>query len=160
MKLNSHLKKHLSLSYLTSCLNQERGASIVEMMASMAMVSTAMAGVGTLMMSYQLQNIRNEIKSGAVIAGEQVLEQLRQCSVNTLPNSGTTTIPANNAPTTSPCGSTITPLTFMGNKFYRAQITYCQNRSYCDSSTRQVQVQVFYENASIFQVETVYTAVQ
>ena len=142
------------------CPKNEKGMSIVETVAAMTIVSTALGGVALLMLSYQLQNVRNEIKSGGVAAAEQVLDQLRQCNVNTLPSSGTVTIPASNTATTSPCGSTINPLNYMGNKFYSAQITYCQNTSYCDSSTRQVQVRIFYENTNVFQAETVYTALQ
>jgi type II secretory pathway pseudopilin PulG len=137
----------------------ERGLTMVETLIAMVILFGALAGAVPLMMAYSLQNIRNEIKSGALAASSQVMDQLRQCDVTTLPRSGTTTIPATTTSTTSPCGTTIQPLQYTG-KLYGATITYCQNTSYCDTNTRQVQIQISYNNANVYQAETVYTNFQ
>jgi type II secretory pathway pseudopilin PulG len=138
----------------------ERGLTIVENIAAMTIMFAAMGGVAMLMLSYQLQNVKNEIKSGGIAAAEQLMDQLRQCNTRTLPKSGTTTIPASNTVTVKFCGLAIPPLRYAGNKLFSAKVTYCKNSTYCDDKTRHLNVEIFYENTSIYQTETVYTALQ
>lgn len=158
--LQEELYKCMKIINHKTLRKNEQGFTLSEAVIGSLIVFSALAGTVPLMIGYQLKTIESEIKSGAIAAASQIMDQLRQCEVSTLPSSGTTTIPASNTATTSPCGTTIPPLQYMGDKSYSAQISYCQNSSNCDTNTRQIQVQIFYGNKTQFQAETVYTSLQ
>jgi type II secretory pathway pseudopilin PulG len=93
----------------------------------------------------RLNIINNEIKTGAVTFSQEILDELRQKDITTLPSSG----------------SAIRTKTLIG-KDYSATITYCGTgtTAYCSASARHIKVQVNYGNQEVYSVETIYTRLQ
>jgi type II secretory pathway pseudopilin PulG len=143
----------------------ETGITLVETIVSLLIFMAVLAGLVPAYMSYQLQSIKNPIRTGAVSVSQQILDEIRQIrDVNTLPNDGlakTTTAP-------SPRNTDLTNLTAYG-KNYSAQVTYCETTpvdksNYCSLNARYIDVKVFQKfgngsvsNEPVYEVSTVYT---
>jgi prepilin-type N-terminal cleavage/methylation domain-containing protein len=122
-------------------LLSSKGFSILETLVSLAIFSIGTLAVAQAFTSQLAFNNRSELRSGAINAAQQVLDELRVIDPTTLPTSGTST-PQN---------------IVIGGKTYVVTIAYCQATSHCSSSTvRDLKVTVQHKNTTIYNVETVY----
>jgi hypothetical protein len=87
---------------------------------------------------------RNEVRSGAAAAGQQVLEELRHEDPMTMPTSGT---------------SPIRIVTIDGRE-YEVQTTFCVVAAYCSWNSRHLFVEVNHGTDTVFTAETVFTRVR
>ncbi|MBW4577297.1 MAG: type II secretion system GspH family protein [Aphanothece sp. CMT-3BRIN-NPC111] len=121
---------------------EEQGFSLLEAVVSLTLLTVCLAFSLPLFLYARLNNIRSELRTGAVIASQQILDSLRQQNPTTLPTSGNTTVFP--APTS------------MGH-VYNATIYYCENQAYCGSNSRQVRVELKNNGTTIYNIEAVYT---
>ena len=128
-----------------------RGMSLFEVIVSALVVTIASLTIIPLMLNYKLQIIENEIELGAVASTRMIMEDLRQEDIASFPNSGSFDI--------LPSGRDISDLSY-NDKTYDALVTYCQDVSLCDDGTRHINVEIFYNNKSIYQAENVFTQLQ
>lgn len=128
----------------------EKGLTLVEAVVSMLIFFIALGSIVPISLNYSLAAIRNEQKTGAIAISQQILDEVRQFDIRTLP-SGNTTV------TTLPSGDPL-PHSVMGRD-YSPQITYCEtaNANYCKPDSRHIKVEVFRDGQSIYEVDTVFT---
>lgn len=119
----------------------ERGFSLLEVVAALALISFAAVGVVPAFMVHLHANTRSEERSGAVLAVQQTMEALRLEDPTALPASGA-----------SP-----TQLVTVGERQYQVVTRYCVKPAFCDTNTRHIEVEVSFGGRKIYAVETVYT---
>jgi len=121
----------------------KRGLSIIEVLIALAIIAIMIAAVIPVFSDFLRTNTDNEIRSQAVVAAQQNLEQLRrqfQGATGTLPNSGSTT-------------QTIA----VGGRSFVVTTYYCENPAWCSANTRQLRVAVNFGGRDVYTAETVYT---
>lgn len=125
---------------IKNSLQTEQGFSLVEVLAALTILTITLGFAAPIFIGQRVNNLNSEIRTGAVAASQQVLDRLRRTDPSGLPSTGSTTE---------------TP-TVMGYT-YQARIYYCETSSYCDTTTRQLRVEVNYNGKTVYNVETVYT---
>jgi|GEM_PF-2676827 len=128
----------------------EKGLTLVEAVVSILIFFVALGGIVPISLNYSLAAIRNEQRTGAIAISQQILDELRQVDIRTLPSGNTTA-------TTLPSGDPL-PDSVMGRD-YSPQITYCEtsNTNYCTSDSRHIKIEVLKDGRSIYEVDTVFT---
>lgn len=143
----------------------DAGLTLVEALAALVIFMTVLGFMIPLFANQRLDTINNEIKTGAVALSQEILDQVRQAPINTLPpippslSATTTDLPLLLGQTTATSVGTITKM----GKSYNATIFYCPDTPtdiYCNSNARHIKVQVSYNDKIIYTVETVYTQLQ
>ena len=123
-------------------MRSERGFTILEVLVALSLMAIVAAGLVPAFTTFLKFNTRAEIKSEALSAAQQVLDELRLVDPATMPSSGSD--PAVN----------IT----LGSRTYQVIVDYCVDASLCTSTTRQLVLEVFDNNAeSVYSTQTVYT---
>lgn len=122
-------------------MKRERGFSLLEAMAALGILSLATIGILPAFIVQLRANTRSEIRSGAVRAVQQALEELRLEDPVTLPDSG----------------STPPQLILVGDHEYAVVTSFCLRDEFCGTSSRHIEVEVSYEGRRVYAVETVYT---
>ena len=129
----------------------EQGFTLVETIVALVIFLLILVFMMPMFANQRISTLNNEIKMGAVEVSQQIMDNLRQTDIATLPSSGSTT--------TLPSGQSITSIPAMG-KVYSATITYCENAAYCSASTRHIKVKVRHHEQTVYTVETVYSRLQ
>lgn len=124
-------------------VNSEQGFSLLEAMVSLLILFAMMAGLLPVFMTWRLNTVNNRIKTGAIAISQQVLDQLRQN--------------ANNVADWATDGTETDTFEYEGRE-YTTQITYCNDDSRCSNTSRQVQLEVIYNNDTVYTIETVYAS--
>lgn len=134
------------------------GITLVETLVSLLIFLAVVAGVIPIYTTYRLQTLRNPVQIGAIAVSQQIMDELRQQPINTLPSSGVSDI-------TSPGGTALTNKSAYNKKF-NAKIFFCEasKTRFCDPNSRYIRVEVFqaFDNGSvsttpIYEVSTIYT---
>lgn len=131
--------------------HSEQGMTLVETIVALVIFLIILGFMIPLFAKQRINTIKNEIETGAVTVSQQIMDELRQTNITTLPNSGSTTA--------LPSGESLTSISVM-NKVYSATIFYCETAVNCSSGARHIRVQVNYNGQTVYQVTTVYTQVQ
>lgn len=119
----------------------ERGMTVVEALVAIAILGVAMAAVMPAFVIQVHVNTDNELRSGAVAAAQQVMESLRLDDPASMPESGFTG-----------------PLTInAGSRQYEAFVRYCRRSDYCNAGSRNLVVEVYFDDRLVYSVETVFT---
>ena len=134
-------------------LLQNQGFTLVETLVGMIMFGSVVGATLPVMMAYTLKTIDNDVKLGAVAVSQQVMDELRQSNATSLPASGVKQV--------LPSGASTAAMVFK-NKTYSIKITYCNNATLCDSTTRQIMVDAYHGSRPepVFSLETVYTQIK
>lgn len=108
----------------------------------MALIAIISAGAIPAFL-FQFQTVtRNELRSGAINAAQEVLDQVRVQNPSSLPMSGSSPVATIDA----------------GHRSFSVVVHYCLELSYCaQSSTRHLTVDVSYRDQEIYSVETIFT---
>jgi Tfp pilus assembly protein PilV len=142
---------------------REQGLTLVESIVSATVFTLTMTGIGSIMVQQQIGGLDSQIKSGGVVAGQQVLDRLRQVPIEKLPSSLTSPVtvpPTNYTENFSTTYNNSQPITVAGRS-YSATVYYCQDgTTYCDNNTRQIRVEVAYNGRTVYAISTVYTNLQ
>lgn len=118
------------------------GLSIIEAVIAVSLLAIALTSILPAMTNFSRINTQQEVKTGAVVAAQQVLDRLRQADFDTWPQNGETQTVEVNAAT------------------YDVNISYCSaGSSDCYSTTfaRHVNLEVEHHDKTVYEVETVYT---
>lgn len=120
--------------------NLERGFSMIEVVMSMGLMSIVLSGMATVYIDQLHHNTHTELRTGAINAAEQRLDDLRQQDPASLPNSGSST-------------ATIDA----GKRSYSVVTTYCAPATYCSANSRYIDIKASYNGQLLYEVETVFT---
>ena len=118
----------------------ERGSSLVEALVSILILGVVVAGIVPSFLAYTDVNTRNEIRTGAVQAGQQAMERHRLSNPTTMPTTGATS-------------ETIT----VDDRDFTATTTYCADSSLCGANSRHLSLEVTFNGETLYKTETVYT---
>ncbi len=123
----------------------ERGLTLVESVVSLLIFFVALAGIVPIFLNYTISTINNERRTAGIAISQQVLDEIRQSNIAQLPAAnGTTT--TETKPSVSHLGKDYTP-----------RVTYCQDASYCDATSRHIKIEVLQNGQSVYEAETVFT---
>ncbi len=118
----------------------EQGFSLVEAIAALTILAVVLGFAGPLFINQRINNVNSEIRTGAVAASQQILDRLRQTDPTTMPSSGHQT----------------ESVSTMGHA-YDAAVYYCENASFCGTTSRHIRVEVRNNGKTVHTAETVYT---
>ncbi len=117
-----------------------RGFTLIELMFSLLLFGVTASAVTYGFRAMSQQNTQSEVRSGAIGAAQQVLDELRLTDPISLPTNG----------------STSQNITY-GARTYTVTTSYCALASYCTSSSiRQIRLGVSYNGQTRYQVDTVF----
>lgn len=119
----------------------ERGFSLVEVLLAVALVGVVVMGVVPAFIVCKETNSRNEVRSGALAAAQQVMEEYRHAAPESLPSSG----------------SSPTQVVTVGERDYEVIAYYCVASAWCDTQSRHVTIEVSFGNETLLTVESVFT---
>lgn len=121
-------------------IKREQGFSMIEVVMSIGLLSIVLAGMTNVYIDQLKHNTRTELRTGAINAAEQRMDDLREQNPSLLPSSGyaTTTVDA-------------------GKRSYSVVTRYCSTPSYCTTNTRHIRLEVSYNGQLLYEVETVFT---
>ena len=118
-----------------------KGFTLLEVLVAMGLLGMLLAGIVPVFFSMMAVNTRNEERSGAVAAAQQVLEELRRQDPALLPDSGTS-------------GPQVIPV---DDRAFEVTSWYCLAPEYCDDNSRHVLIEVKYGGRTFFSAESVLT---
>jgi len=126
-------------------LHNVRGFSMIEVMVALSIFGLVSAAVGPSFSMFMKHNTDALIKTKALAAAQQKLDQLRLNNPQSLPSSGR-----------------IGPETFtIDGKNFSVYTSYCVTSAYCNTANnRDIKVEAYYNNVKRYEVETVYTALR
>ncbi len=121
-------------------MKKQTAFSLLETLISVSLFSISGLAMANSY-SYQLAyNTQSELRSGAILAAQEVLDLYRIQDPSTLPSSGNTT-------------SDIT----IGQRVFNTTTYFCENSSYCSTaSIKQIRVRVSFQQKDYYNVETIY----
>ncbi len=121
---------------------REKGFSMLEVLISMIIFGIVLAGAAPAFIAYLKLNTLSELRSGAAVAGQLKLDELRFEDPTSLPNSG------------SVGPETIT----VGDRTYDVTTSYCDEASYCiTNNNRHITIDVEYNGTNQYSIQTVFT---
>lgn len=122
----------------------QAGFTLLEVLVALTLFLIVSALMAPVFVAHLKYNLEASQKSGAIVASQQALDELRVQDVTGLPLSGTV------GPTNM----------VVGERTYQVLTTYCLNASWCTATARHITVNVSFKNKSLFTTETVYALLQ
>lgn len=122
-------------------LNNERAFSLMEVIISLGVIGIVLGGMAPVFANQVRLIKQTEILNEAALAGQKVIDDLRSQDILSLPTSGSNT-------------TTIT----VGKRTYEVTTSFCNRESYCDSGSRDISVNVNYNEKTFYTIETVFAA--
>lgn len=122
----------------------ERGLTLVESVVSLLIFFVALAGIVPIFLNYTISSINNEKRTAAIAISQEVIDSIRhnqEEDFDDLPTSGS---------------ETQASITYLERE-YTPVVTYCQNSTYCSDIARHIKVEIFQNEQSIYEAETVFT---
>ncbi|WP_299486843.1 type II secretion system protein [Acaryochloris sp. IP29b_bin.137] len=122
----------------------ERGLTLVESVVSLLIFFIALAGIVPLFLNYTISSINNEKRTAAIAVSQEVIDSIRhnqEEDFESIPTTGS---------------ETQASITYLDRE-YTPVVTYCQNSSYCSDIARHIKVEIFQNEQSIYEAETVFT---
>jgi len=122
-------------------LSQQVAFSLLEVLVSLSIFSVGALAAASAFSTQLSFNSQSETRSGAIMAAQQVLDEIRISDPASLPSSGTS------------AAQNIT----IGNKLYVVTVTYCSPSTYCTSTNiRALKAIVKHNNSTVYTVDTIY----
>ncbi len=123
-------------------MKSSRGFTLLEVLVSICIMGVVLASMVPAFHSHIKVNNRMEIRSGAMAAAQQILDDMRSQDPAGFPSSGSDPIEYVTA----------------GERTFDVTVSYCTNVSYCPSdTTKHIRVEVDYLGEMVYAVETVFT---
>ena len=119
----------------------EIGMSLIEALIAIVLVGIALAGISQAFVTQMDANTRNDKRSGAIAAAQQVMEALRRQDPAGMPTTG----------------SSSPQQVSMGGRDYQVVTSYCLVPSYCGTVSRHLRIEVTLDGQDLYSVESVYT---
>ncbi len=121
---------------------KQRGFTLLEVMISLFIFSIVLTGMSRAFIQNIRANTSTQIRTEAIGAAQQVLDNVRLQDISALPTSG----------------SSAPQSVVVGNHTYTVVIKYCLDVTMCAlTSTRHLTVDVDYNSERVFETETVFT---
>lgn len=124
-------------------LRKERiqaGFSLVEVLVAMSLFTIVSALMVPSFIYHSKTNYKSEVKNGAIAATQQRLDTLRSQDPSTLSSSGSDTQNIS-----------------IGERTYSVKTIYCRNPSWCNTSARNLNIEVSHRNIIVYKAETVFS---
>lgn len=118
-----------------------KGFTLLEALVATALLAILLTGVLPLFFVLLQSNTRNEERSGAVAAAQEVMEQLRQQDPATMPAEGAESPAVVN----------------VGDRAFEVRNWYCLASQFCSDDSRHVLIEVNFGGRTVFSTESVYT---
>lgn len=126
-------------------MSRQAGFTLLEVLVSMVIMGVVLASMVPAFLSHVKVNTRTEVRSGAIAAAQQILDDMRSQDPATFPSTGSDPIEVVDA----------------GSRSYDVTVSYCTNATYCPSDeTKHIRVEVEYMGEMVYAVETVFTQLQ
>ena len=123
-------------------IRHQSGFTVLESLVALGIFSIAALAMANAFATNMSFNTLSDIRTGAIQAGQQILDDNRFSDPSSLPSSG----------------ASVNENVQIGNRTYNTTTTYCRNMSYCNSTNvRTVFVEVSYKGKEYYEVETAYT---
>lgn len=122
-------------------MKTQRGFTLMEVMVATVVFGLVATTMASSFISQARFNYNSSVQSGATVAAQQVMDELRLMDITSLPTSGSS------AQTRA-----------VGARTYTITTSYCVIPAYCaTASTRHLQVQVAHRGRDIYAIETIFT---
>ncbi|PSB05167.1 prepilin-type N-terminal cleavage/methylation domain-containing protein [Merismopedia glauca] len=143
-------------------IESNSGFSLVEVIVALVVITVGLAFLSLLFTQQRLNTINSEVRTGAVVFSQRILDHLRQKDPNNLPkppiNQSITKQcpPIDSAPQEDIdlCPPAITNYTSYS---YQANITFSEDQTSCKDNCRKIKLEVIRDAVKIYTVETIYT---
>lgn len=123
-------------------LSDEAGFTLLEVLASLGIFAIVVGGIPGLFVSYSKYNTMNQMRSEALVAAQEVLDELRLDDPSLMPMSG----------------AGPTEVLSIGNRDYDVTAHYCLTPSYCSTTNnRHITIRVERNGTVFYEAETVFT---
>lgn len=120
------------------------GITLIETIVALAVIGIALAAIVPAFTNYARVNNNSDLRTGAITAGQQVMESLRQRTFANWPENGTTeTIDA-------------------GSRNYQVTINFClagAGGCLSEGQMRHIRLEVRNGDKVYYELETIYTAI-
>lgn len=135
----------MKIKLMLSRVKQQNAFTMIEVLAAMMLFGLIAAGIAPAFIDFTKHNTAVDLRTEALAAAQQKLDELRFDNPQSMPTSGTTG-----------------PETYVVNsRTFEINTTYCENAAFCPTNnTRHIKVEVLYNDQELVQVETVYTALR
>jgi type II secretion system protein I len=121
---------------------RERGFSLAEALIALGILAVVAVSILPAFMTHVRANSRNELRSSAISAAQERLENLRLQNPEGMPESG----------------SSAPQLVTVDGRQLEVITHYCERSEYCtDDRSRHIRVEVKVHGRTVYDVETVYT---
>lgn len=127
------------------------GFSLIEALVAVAILGVALAAIVPGFVDNLRLNTSSEVRSGAVRAAQQVLEDARSsaCFVQRDCDPTQAYLPRS--------GSSAPLPVWVGGREYRVVTRYCAEAAYCSDTTRHLRVEVNFDGRTVYAADTVYS---
>jgi type II secretory pathway pseudopilin PulG len=119
----------------------ERGFGMAEALVALAILGIVLTGLVPSFYVFLNSNTLNDQRSGALAAGQRILEDLRRQDPALLPTSGSGAL----------------QLVAVGTREYEVVTRYCVRPEHCNADSRHMIVEVAYGGRQVVALETVQT---
>jgi type II secretory pathway pseudopilin PulG len=132
----------------------EQGFTLMEAVVALTLVTMCLGFSMPLFLYVRINNKKSELRTGAIIVAQQVLDNIRQGDPTTLPSNTSL-----NVQYTFPAPVNSQTVNVLGNN-YTAYLNYCETAAYCTTNSREVRVEIKNNGYSIYTVAAIYTKFQ
>lgn len=137
--------------------NKNQGFSIIEASIALTTLGIALAYSMPLFLYSKVNNSKSELRTGALMVAQRILDNTRGTPFQSIPTTGTITyIDKSTAPTSLPSGSMLADLQAM-NRTYQAKTYHCEVASDCTDNYKTLRVEVKQNGATIYEMAAGFT---
>jgi type II secretory pathway pseudopilin PulG len=134
--------------------NRNQGFSIIESAVALTTLGIALAYSMPLFLYSKINNAKSEVRTGALMVAQRILDDTRGTSFDKIPTSGTITYVQ--SPSSPPAGYKAADLKVMGRN-YQAKTYHCEVASECTDNYKTLRVEVKQNDATIYEMSAGFT---
>jgi Tfp pilus assembly protein PilV len=131
------------------------GFSIVEASIALTTLGVALAYAMPLFLYSKMNNSKSEVRTGAVMVAQRILDNTRGTPFQSIPSTGTVTY-LDKSTVSPPYGAALADLK-AGEKTYEAKTYHCKVASECTDNYKTLTVEVKKNGATVYEMDTGFT---
>jgi type II secretory pathway pseudopilin PulG len=135
--------------------NNQQGFSILEASIALTTLGVALAYSMPLFLYSKMNNTKSEIRTGALMVAQRILDNTRGTPFQTIPTTGSITYLDKSTPS-PPTGSSLADLQAMG-RTYAATTYHCEVASDCTDNYKTLRVEVKQNGATVYEMSAGFT---